>query len=311
VLDDYQRVALGSADFAPLSAVAQVVVFHDHLGDESALVERLADVDAVVAMRERTAFPASVLEGLPRLGLLVTTGMVNAAIDLESASRLGITVCGTRAAGSATPELVWALLMALARGIPAEDAAIREGRWQVGIGRELAGSTLGLLGLGRLGQAMAHYAQAFGMNVIAWSQNLTAERAQRFGVEAVSKAELFERADIVSVHVRLSDRTEGIVGADELRLLGPDGLLVNTSRGPVVDEAALVDALENGWIAGAGLDVFGTEPLPAGHPLLRAPNTVLTPHIGYVSREAYAVFYSEAVEDTLAWRAGAPVRVLT
>jgi len=259
VFDDYQRVALGSADFAPLTAVAEVAVFHDHLGDESALVERLADVDTVVAMRERTAFPASVLEGLPRLGLLVTTGMVNAAIDLESASRLGITVCG----------------------IPAEDAAIRQGHWQVG------------------------------MTVIAWSQSLTAEHARGFGVEAVSKAELFERADIVSVHVRLSERTEGIVGADELRLLGPDGLLVNTSRGPVVDEGALVEALENGWIAGAGLDVFDTEPLPDGHPLLQAPNTVLTPHIGYVSREAYAVFYTEAVEDILAWRAGAPVRVLT
>jgi phosphoglycerate dehydrogenase-like enzyme len=190
VLDDYQHVARASADFAPLTAVAEVTVFHDHLGDPSALVERLTDFDVVVAMRERTAFPAMVLDRLPRLGLLVTTGMANASIDLAAAERLGITVCGTAVAGSATPELVWALLMAVARGIPAEDAAIRRGLWQVGLGRELAGSTLGLLGLGRLGQAMARYAQAFDMRVIAWSQNLTRERAEQLGVEAVTKSEL-------------------------------------------------------------------------------------------------------------------------
>ena len=310
ILDDYQDVALSSADWSPVTGRADVTVFTDHVADEAALVQRLAPFDVIVAMRERTAFPATVLDRLPRLRLLVTTGMANASIDLRAAARLGVTVCGTGGSRAATPELVWGLILALARHIPQEDAAVRSGGWQRTVGRELAGSTLGLLGLGRIGQRIARYARAFEMNCIAWSQNLTAERAEAAGARLVTKDQLFAEAGIVSVHLKLSERTVGLVGAAELALLGPDGLLVNTSRGPIVDEAALVEALRQGHISGAALDVFDTEPLPAGHPLRTMPNTVLTPHLGYVSREAYAVFYAEAVEDIASWLDGSPARLL-
>ena len=310
ILDDYQDVALSSADWSPVTGRADVTVFTDHVADEAALVQRLAPFDVIVAMRERTAFPATVLDRLPRLRLLVTTGMANASIDLRAAARLGVTVCGTGGSRAATPELVWGLILALARHIPQEDAAVRSGGWQRTVGRELAGSTLGLLGLGRIGQRIARYARAFEMNCIAWSQNLTAERAEAAGARLVTKDQLFAEAGIVSVHLKLSERTVGLVGAAELALLGPDGLLVNTSRGPIVDEAALVEALRQGHISGAALDVFDTEPLPPGHPLRTMPNTVLTPHLGYVSREAYAVFYAEAVEDIASWLDGSPARLL-
>jgi phosphoglycerate dehydrogenase-like enzyme len=310
VLDDYQEVALSSADWSPVTGRADVTVFTDHIADEAALIQQLARFDVIVAMRERTAFPATVLDRLPRLRLLVTTGMANASIDLEAAARLGVTVSGTGGSGAATPELVWGLILALARHIPEEDAAVRGGGWQRTVGRELAGSTLGLLGLGRIGPRIAHYARAFDMNCIAWSQNLTAERAEAAGARLVTKDQLFTEAGIVSVHLKLSERTVGLVGAVELALLGPDGLLVNTSRGPIVDEAALVEALRQGRIGGAALDVFDTEPLPPGHPLRTMPNTVLTPHIGYVSRDAYVVFYAEAVEDIARWLDSSPVRVL-
>ena len=310
ILDDYQDVALSSADWSPVTGRADVTVFTDHVADEAALVQRLAPFDVIVAMRERTAFPATVLDRLPRLRLLVTTGMANASIDLRAAARLGVTVCGTGGSRAATPELVWGLILALARHIPQEDAAVRSGGWQRTVGRELAGSTLGLLGLGRIGQRIARYARAFEMNCIAWSQNLTAERAEAAGARLVTKDQLFAEAGIVSVHLKLSERTVGLVGAAELALLGPDGLLVNTSRGPIVDEAALVEALRQGRIGGAALDVFDTEPLPAGHPLRTMPNTVLTPHLGYVSRDAYAVFYAEAVEDIASWLDGSPARLL-
>ncbi|HEX3788525.1 MAG TPA: D-2-hydroxyacid dehydrogenase family protein [Pseudonocardiaceae bacterium] len=310
ILDDYQEVALASADFSVLAERAEIIVFTDHVAEQDALVDRLAGFDVVIAMRERTAFPAAVLDRLPRLRLLITTGMANASIDVAAARQRGITVCGTGGTRTATSELIWALIMSVARGIPAEDASVRAGGWQLGLGLELAGSTLGILGLGRLGQTIARYARTFEMNVLAWSPNLTADTARTHGAELVGKAELFERSDLVTVHMKLSERSTGLVGADELRRLGPRGYLVNTSRGPIVDEAALVAALRQGAIAGAGLDVFDTEPLPVNHPLRGLPNTVLTPHIGYASTRSYRYFYSDAVDDIVNWLAGTPVREL-
>jgi phosphoglycerate dehydrogenase-like enzyme len=309
VLDDYQGVALRFADWDSLEA--EVEVFSDHLAGDDEVVGRLTPFEVVVAMRERTPFTRARLERLETLKLLVTTGMRNASIDLDAARDRGVVVCGTGSLGPPTAELAWGLILAITRQIPAEDARMRAGGWQHTIGPELAGRTLGLVGLGRLGSRMARIARAFEMETIAWSQNLTAERAAEAGVEAVAKDELFRRADVVSIHLVLSDRTRGLVGAPELALMQPGAYLVNTSRGPIVDEAALLDALHAGRIAGAGIDVYDTEPLPPQHPLRFAPNTVLTPHIGYVTTGTYDVFYREAVEDIAAWRAGAPVRVLT
>jgi phosphoglycerate dehydrogenase-like enzyme len=310
VLDDYQQVALSSADWSPLTGRAEVSVFTEHITGTAELARRLAPFDVIAAMRERTAFPAGLLAQLPALKLLITTGMRNASIDLAAARQRGVTVCGTGMSGAGAPELAWGLVMALTRSIPQEDAGVRAGGWQSSVGRELAGSTLGLLGLGRIGQRMARYAKAFEMEILAWSENLTEERARECGARLVSKAELFAQSDIVSVHVQLSSRTAGLIGATELALLGPDGYLVNTSRGPIVDEQALIGALRGGVIAGAALDVFDTEPLPAGHPLRALPNTVLTPHIGYVTRRTYEVFYTGIVEDVVAWLDGSPVRVI-
>ncbi len=311
VLDDYQQAALTSADWSPLAGRAEVTVFTDHLDGPAELAARLAPFEVIVAMRERTPFPAGLLRQLPALKLLVTTGMANAAIDLAAARDQGVLVCGTGGSAVNTAELTWALLLALVRSVPAEDARVRAGGWQHTVGRELAGRTIGLLGLGRIGGRVAGYARAFGMEVIAWSQHLTAERAGACGAELVSKPDLFARAGVVSIHVRLSERTAGLVGAAELALLGRAGYLVNTSRGPIVDEAALLAALRGGVIAGAALDVYAAEPLPAGHPLRSAPRTVLTPHLGYVSEEGYAVFYGDAVADIAGWLDGAPVRVLS
>ena len=310
VLDDFQDVALSVADWSPLDGRAHVTRHTDHVEDADALVDRLAGADVVVVMRERTPFPADLLARLPRLRLLVTTGMANASIDLAAAGSQGVVVCGTAGGSAAAAELTWALVLAVARDVVAGDRDVRAGRWQEHLGIELAGSTLGLLGLGRIGAVVARYARAFDMQLLAWSQNLTAERAAEHGARLVDKAELFAGSDVVSVHLKLSDRTRGLVGAEELRLLGPDGRLVNTSRGPIVDEAALLAALHAGTIAGAALDVFDTEPLPADSPLRSAPRTVLTPHVGYVSRQAYAAMYGQAVEDVVAWLDGAPVRVL-
>lgn len=308
ILDDYQRVALSSADWSAVRERCDITVFDTPLPDP---VGALAPFDVVVAMRERTPFGAGVLAGLPRLRLLVTTGAANAAIDLDAAREHGVIVCGTGASAAAAPEHTWALLMALARQVPVEDANVRTGGWQTTVGRELAGATLGLLGLGRIGQRMARYAHAFDMDVLAWSANLTADRAREHGARLVSKGELFAGSDIVSVHLKLSERTRGIVGADQLRALGPRGLLVNTSRGPIVDEDALLSALHDGTVGGAALDVFGTEPLPSGSPWRSAPNTVLTGHVGYVTAEQYGVFYGDAVADVLAWLDGSPVRELS
>jgi phosphoglycerate dehydrogenase-like enzyme len=310
VLDDYQSAAARFADWSLVPERVEVVEFSDHLDDVDALVERLTPFDVVVAMRERTPFPRAVLERLPRLRLLVTTGRRNAAIDVPAAAGLGITVCGTAAHPAGPVELTWALVLAVARHVPQEDAAVRAGGWQETVGTDLAGATLGVLGLGRLGERVARIGQAFDMDVVAWSQNLSAERAAEVGVRRVEKDELFATADVLTVHLVLSDRTRGLVGRQELERMKPSAILVNTSRGPIVDEAALVDALRSSTIAGAGLDVFDTEPLARDHPLRSAPRTVLTPHLGYVTEQTYEVFYREAVEDVAAYLGGRPVRVL-
>jgi phosphoglycerate dehydrogenase-like enzyme len=303
VLDDYQRVARKYGKFDD-----DVQVLHEHLADP---VEAIDEADVVVAMRERTPFPAEIFDRLPRLRLLVTTGMANAAIDMEAAAAHGVTVCGTEMHGSRnTAELTWALILACRRHVVAEDRALRDGRWQTTVGTDLAGSTLGLLGLGRLGSQVAAIGRAFDMRVVAWSQNLTAERAAEAGATWVSKHDLFTVSDVVSVHLKLSPRTEGLVGAADLAAMKPSSILINTSRGPIVDQDALVSALASGSIAGAGLDVYDAEPLPAGHPLRGAPNTVLLPHLGYVTEGAYSSMYEQVVEDIAAWRSGSPVRVL-
>ncbi|WP_037606021.1 D-2-hydroxyacid dehydrogenase family protein [Streptacidiphilus rugosus] len=310
VLDDYLNVALGLADWDSLGA-ARIDVFTEPFPDEAAVVGALADHDVVVAMRERTAFPDSTLSRLPQLALLVTTGPGNASIDLDAARRLNITVTGTGYFPQPTVELTWGLILAAARQIPRSAESVRRGGWQVGMGTSLNRATLGLLGLGNLGSRVARVGQAFGMETIAWSQNLRPEDARAHGVTHVPREELFARADVLSVHLRLSERTRGLVGEPELRLMKPTAILVNTSRGPIVDEPALLHALTGGSIAGAALDVFDREPLPVDHPLRSAPNTVLTPHIGYLTRDLFEVFYRDAVEDIAAWAAGAPVRTLT
>jgi phosphoglycerate dehydrogenase-like enzyme len=310
ILDDYQDVALDIADWSALGPDVRVQAFRDHLAGEDAVAKRLASFDAIVAMRERTPFPESLLERLPRLRLLVTTGMRNASIDVDAATRLGITVCGTDGLPYPTAELTWGLILAWARRIPREDAATRGGRWQTTVGLGLHGKVLGVIGLGRLGAQVAAVGGAFGMSILAWSQNLTAQRAAECGAVPAAKDELFARADVVSIHLVLSARTRGLVGARELGLMKPTALLVNTSRGAIVEEGALIAALEQRRIAGAALDVFDVEPLPSDHPLRRLDNTVITPHVGYVTVETYEIFYRDAVEDIRAFLAGAPVRVL-
>lgn len=309
ILDDYQAVAF---DYAPWAELADdgvdVTVFTEPLAD---VADSLRDFDIIIAMRERTTFDAGLFRQLPKLKLLATTGMANAAIDLLAAAEQGITVCGTGGSPAAAPELTWALLLAFARRVPFEDRRLRAGKWQSTVGFELSGKTLGVLGLGKIGSKIAGYGKAFGMEVIAWSPNLTEETAAAAGARKVGKEALFRESDVVSVHVRLSERSRGLVGEDELRLLGPNGVLVNTARGPIVDEAALLRGLNEGWLGGAALDVYDVEPLPADHPLLMAPRTVLTPHLGYVTSQSYARFYGEAFEDVRAWLRGNPVRVLT
>jgi len=310
VLDDYQGVALSVGGWERLPTDCQFESFRDHLKDEDALAQRLQPFDIVVAMRERTAFPRSLLGRLPSLRLLVTTGMRNAAFDMQATKDLGITVCGTGGLPTPTAELTWGLIIGCARHIAEEDRATRAGRWQTTIGPTLHGKTLACLGLGNLGSQVAKVGLAFGMEVIAWSQNLTSERAEQVGARLVSKDELFSRADVLSIHLVLSERTRGLVGARELTLMKPDAFLINTSRGPIVDEGALVAALRERRIAGAGLDVFDEEPLPAGHPYLQLGNTLITPHLGYVTLETYERFYGGAVEDILGFLSGSPVRVV-
>jgi phosphoglycerate dehydrogenase-like enzyme len=310
ILDDYQAVALRMADWARLPPDVEVVVFRDHAADESRIATRLADFDVVVAMRERTPFPGSLLARLPRLRLLVTTGMRNASIDVRAAAERGVLVCGTAGLPYPTAELTWALILSLVRHVPREDRATRAGGWQETLGTGLNGKTLGVLGLGTLGSRVARVGRAFEMEVLAWSQNLAPERAAAVGATLVPRDDLLARADVVTIHLVLSERTRGLIGARELALMRGTAHLVNTSRGPIVDEAALIQALRAGAIAGAGLDVYDEEPLPPDHPLRRLPNTVITPHLGYVTEETYRIFYGQALEDVRAFLAGAPVRVL-
>jgi len=308
VLDDYQNLALAMMDLERLRGRAEVTAFADHLFDEDALVERLAPFAAVALMRERTPFPRSLIERLPNLRLVVTCGLRNRIIDLAACAERGIAVSGTESSGYGTSQVTWALIFALAQDVTMVDRDMRAGRWQTGLGEELAGKTLGLLGLGRYGSKVAQAAPAFDMKLLAWSQNMTAERAAACGAELVPLDELLRRSDYVSIHLVLSERTQGLIGARELALMKSTAFLINTSRGPIVDEPALIAALERRAIAGAGLDVFDVEPLPADHPLLRVPNTVLTPHIGNVSREAYALHYRQLTEDIEAWLDGTPIR---
>jgi phosphoglycerate dehydrogenase-like enzyme len=311
VLDDYQQAALACGPWDRLDGRADIATLTESVATTDDLVAALAGAEVVVAMRERTRFDAERLDRLPDLRLLVTTGMGNAAIDLDAAARNGIVVCGTRGRARHTVELTWALILALARSIPAEDARIRSGGWQHTLGTELDGATLGLVGLGRLGSAMVPVAHAFGMEVIAWSQNLDREHAAAVGVEPVAKADLLARADVVSVHYKLSERSTGLVGRAEIGAMRPTAYLVNTSRGPIVDTDALLEALHAGTIAGAALDVYDEEPLPLDHPLRSAPRTVLSPHLGYVTRENYRVFFADVVDDIVAWLDGRPERRLT
>ena len=310
LLDDYQGVALEMADWAALGPRVDVEAFRDHLRDEAALLRRLEPFEAIVAMRERTPFPASVLAGLPRLRLLVTTGMRNASIDVEAATRFGIVVAGTEGLGWPTAELTWGLILAAVRRIPQEDRAAREGRWQTSLGVGLHGKTLGVIGLGRLGSQVAAIGRAFGMRLLAWSQNLTDARAAECGAERATKESLLEQSDVVTIHLQLSARTTRLIGAADLRRMKRTAYLVNTSRGPIVDEQALLEALRTSVIAGAALDVFNEEPLPPRHPLLSLENAVLTPHLGYVTRENYEVFYRDAAADVAAFLRGAPKLVL-
>jgi phosphoglycerate dehydrogenase-like enzyme len=307
VLDDYGSVARGLGPWERLEGRAEVEFIAEHLADP---VARLADHDVIVAMRERTPFPRAVLERLPALRLLVTTGMWNASIDLDAAHDLGVVVCGTGSLGAPTAELTWAHILGLVKHVRLEDAAVRAGGWQQQPGGDLEGRRLGLLGLGRLGRRVAAVGLAFGMEVVAWSANLQAADAEAVGVRRVELDELLRTSHVVSIHLRLSERTRGLLGARELGLMRPDALLVNTSRGPIVDEDALLDALRAGTIAGAGLDVFDVEPLPADHPLRSEPRALLTPHLGYATDGTFRMMFAEAVEDIEAWLDGTPVRVL-
>jgi phosphoglycerate dehydrogenase-like enzyme len=312
ILDDYQNVALKMADWSKVTGNVDIKVFSEHLGGADNVVKALQGFDIVCAMRERTGFPRAVIEKLPDLKLLITTGMRNASIDVAAAKERGVLVCGTNGIGNPTSGIAIGLMLELTRRIGYENARMKAGeRWQTTIGLDLDGLTLGVLGLGKLGTRTARIAKAFGMKVIAWSQNLTPEKCKEAGVDYAGKEDLFRQADFVTIHLVLSQRSRGLVGAKELGLMKPTAYIINTSRGPIIDEAALLAALRDKKIAGAGLDVFDVEPLPADHPLRTSPRAVLTPHIGYVALDAYRVFYGDAVEDVVAWLAGEPVRVLT
>ena len=311
ILDDYQNVALAVADWRSLGPEVTVEAFHERLAGEDALVKRLADFEVLVAMRERTQLPRSVLERLPKLKLLVTTGMRNVAIDAKAAAELGIVVSGTGLLTPPTAELTWGLILALARHIPEEARQMRSGGWQTTVGVGLNGKVLGVVGLGKLGSEVARVGRAFQMQVIASSQNLTADHASSLGAKRVEKDELFQRADFVTIHLILSKRTRGLVTARELGLMKPGAYLINTSRGPIIEESALIDVLTNGKIAGAALDVFDEEPLPDEHPLRKLENVVLTPHLGYVTVENYRQAYGDAVEDIRAFLAGHPIRTIS
>ena len=310
VIDDYQGVALTVADWSAVGPAGTVTSYQDHLTELDEIVERLGASDVVVAMRERTPFPRALLERLPELKLLVTTGMRNQSFDLEAAAELGIVVSGTNLVPTSTVELTWGLILAVVRDTCGEDRRTRAGQWQQFVPLDLAGSTLGIIGLGRLGRQVADVAHVFGMEVLAWSRHLTPEQAAENHATRVELDELLERSQILTIHVPLNDSSRGLIGSAELRRLGADSYLINTSRGPIVDQDALVQALHAGVIAGAGIDVFDVEPLPPDHPLLFTPRSVLSPHMGFVSQRSLRTGYAGAVEDIMAWMAGSPIRVL-
>jgi len=312
ILDDYQNVVLKVADWSKVKGDVEIKVFNEHLGGPDNVIAALQGFQIVVAMRERTAFPKAVIDALPELKLLITTGMRNASIDTEAAKARGITVCGTGSFGRPTSGIALGLMLELTRHIGYENARLHGGAaWQTTIGPDLEGLTLGVLGLGNLGQRTAAIAKAFGMKVIAWSQNLTPEKCAAAGVGYVGKDDLFRQSDFITIHVVLSARSRGLVGARELGLMKPSAFLINTSRGPIVDEAALLAALRDKKIGGAGLDVFDIEPLPRDHPLRKMDNVVITPHLGYVSEQNYRAYFAGVVEDIRGFLDGKPVRVMT
>jgi phosphoglycerate dehydrogenase-like enzyme len=315
VLDDYAGVALDLADWSPLQTQCDVTVFNQHLSEAEA-AEALRPYDVVCTVRERMALPRTLIERLPNLKLLTIVGKSLPNLDMAAASECGVLVVHSNFANprfaavrDATPEFTWGLMIATVRNLAEEHRRMREGAWQTTVGTTLSGKTLGLLGLGRIGKRMAQYAKAFDMDVIAWSQNLTEDAAAAAGTRRVDKAALFAESDVVSIHVVLSERTRGLVGEPELTLMRRHAYLINTSRGPIVDEVAMIAALQSGRIAGAGLDVFDVEPLPPDHPLRSLPNVTLSPHLGYVTREMLGAFYSDTVEAVVAWLDGTPIRI--
>ncbi|WP_162590272.1 D-2-hydroxyacid dehydrogenase family protein [Variovorax sp. RA8] len=311
VLDDFQNVSMNFGNWAALREHAEITVYRDHIDDEDELVERLLPYDVLCVMRERTWFRRSLLERLPNLKMIASTGPWNAAIDMDATDDLGVVVCGTGTSLTAASELTWALILAAARNLPREFDSFRKGGWQVSVGADLHGKTLGLIGLGYTGAATARIAHAFGMKTLAWSQNMTAESAAKLGVQYVPKDELLASSDIVSIHVRLSDRTRDLVAARELALMKPSAYLINTARGPIVSEEALIDALRSRAIAGAAIDVYEREPLPPDHPFRSLDNLLATSHVGYVTDGSYEIYYGESVENIRAWIDGHPIRRLT
>lgn len=310
ILDDYQNVARSLVASREVPDDLEVTVFHDHLDCEDALAERLRGFEIVCVMRERTPFRSGLLERLPNLRLLVTSGMRNASIDMAAARQRGVAVCGTPSVGAPTAELTWGLIIGLLRRIPQEDRATRGRGWQETVGSGLQGKTLGVAGLGKLGARVARVGLAFDMEVVAWSRNLTGERCREVGVARVAREELLSRSDVLTIHLVLSDRTRGLLGAAELAMMKPTAVLINTSRGPIVEEAALVDALQRRVIAGAGLDVFDTEPLPPDHPLRHCDNTVITPHLGYVEEANYGAYFDGYLAAIRGYLDGSPVNVV-
>jgi phosphoglycerate dehydrogenase-like enzyme len=312
VLDDYQQVALKMADWSVVGDEIDITVFNKGFSSEVELIEALSDFEILCVMRERTPLPGSILGKLPKLRLIVTTGLRNASIDIEAAKSQGIVVCGTESAVHPTAELTFALLLEVVRHVGAENSRMKSGMpWQSVIGQDLNGRVFGVIGLGRLGTRVARIGQVFGMNVIAWSQNLTPERCAEAGVGYASKEELLATADFVTIHLQLSERTSGLIGTEELARMKPTAYLINTSRGPIIDEAALLEALKEGTIAGAGLDVYDLEPLPLDHELRSLPNVVISPHLGYVTADNYRIFYSQTVEAIRSYLKGSPIRVIT
>ena len=311
VLDDYQGVAKQFADWSGLEAAHDVEIFREHIGGgRDAVVAALKEFDVIAAMRERTVFDKATLEQLPNLKYMVTTGMRNSSIDMDYLKERGIPCSGTAGRTQTTPELAWGLILAVARNIPFEDNNMRTGQWQQTVGLDLEEKTLGIVGLGRLGREMARIGQAFKMDVIAWSQNLNEASAAEVGVRRVDKEQLFREADVITVQYKHSERSTGLIGAAEFGAMKPTGIFVNTSRAAIIDMNALMDTLQAGRIAGAGVDVYDDEPVPTDHPIRSCPRTVLTPHLGYVSHDTYRLFYTETVEDIEAWLAGVPVRLI-